>query len=146
MSSMRGSFHGLCLVVLLAVPSGFPEAQGFREQRSWQFRSASQTQILLNIEALRLQQNGLSNGGGSGGGGTTIGLGAPLGAAALGAGGLNLASGTTVGNSTSGSTTYNVTVTGDGNEITVDGYLNLSTSQISEGQNASVDNRLEQAP
>jgi hypothetical protein len=99
---------------------------GFREQMGWQFRSPAELQTGLNREALRLQ---LDNGGQVTG---------SLGGTAIGLGGTPAVAGTTVGNQTSGSTSYTVNLNGSNNSVTVDGYLNLSTSQQSEGQSASV--------
>lgn len=100
-----------------------PAQAGFREQMNWQFRSPAELQTELNREALRNQLNGQQ---GVSVGGTAIGLGTPE------------VAGTTVGNQTSGSTSYTVNLNGSGNSVTIDGYLNLSTTQQSEGQSASV--------
>lgn len=141
------------LLTLAAVTgAGLPaSAGGFREQLGWQFRNPAEATVKLNKEAQRLQANGLNVPGA----GTAIGLG--------GLGGLNggggrngggttnnttlntdvqtesqSTTGTTTGNSVSGTTTYNVTVEGDNNTVTLDGYLNLSTSQTSTGQTSTV--------
>lgn len=106
-------------------------AAGFREQGSWQFRSAAELQTRLNAESLRLQVNGRNGSSGS----TAIGLGS----AALGDGSSRTAESSL--NSTSGTTTYNVTVTGDRNDVAVEGYLNLETSQTSERVKSNVRNR-----
>jgi hypothetical protein len=111
----------LAAAAILAV---VPHAEaGFREQTNWQFRSPAELQVELNREALRQQLNGQQA---AGVGGTAIGLGAPE------------VAGSTVGNQTSGTTSYTVNLNGSGNSVTIDGYLNLSTSQQSEGQSASV--------
>ena len=118
-------------------------AQGFREQRGWQFRSSSQTQVLLNIEATRIQINGIGTRS-VGSGGTAVGLGS----GALGSGlsvtnspGNRQSSSSSTANATSGTTTYNVTIRGDRNDVTVDGYLNLNVDQNSEGMDSAITNQ-----
>lgn len=111
---------GIAATVASAAPVPAP-AGGFREQLGWQFRSPAELQANLNREALRLQLNG-----GGKGGGAAFGLGGPA------------VVGTTVGNQTSGTTSYTVNLTGDNNDVTVDGYLNLNTSQQNSGQTSNV--------
>ncbi len=118
-------------------------AQGFREQGGWQFRSSSQTQVLLNIEATRVQINGIGVRS-VGTGGTALGLGS----GALGSGlsvtnspGNRQSSSSSTANATSGTTTYNVTIRGDRNDVTVDGYLNLNVDQNSEGMDSAITNQ-----
>ncbi len=118
-------------------------AQGFREQRSWQFRSSADIQVKLNIEATRLQLNGIGSRQ-VGGGGTTLGLGSGALASGLSvtnSPGNRQSSSSSTANATSGTTTYNVTVTGDGNEINVDGYLNLDVTQDTQGMDSSITNQ-----
>ena len=103
--------------------TGSPAQAGFREQLGWQFRSPAETQTKLNREALRNELDGRDLDGGS----TAVSLGVPE------------VSGATVGNQTSGTTSYTVNLSGDNNDVTVDGYLNLSTSQQSEGQSSQVE-------
>ncbi len=110
-------------------------AQGFREQRAWQFRSSAETQVKLNIEGTRLQLNGIGTRE-VGGGSTAIGL-----SSGLGALGDSPATASTTANATSGTTTYNVTVTGDSNDVKVDGYLNLDVAQDSAGLKSRIKNR-----
>lgn len=112
------------LVVTIAASTEDAVA-GFREQQNWPFRSPSELQTNLNREALR---NQLNAGTPASAGPTAIGLGVPE------------AAGTTMVNSTTGTTNYNVTLTGDNNEVTVDGYLNLNTNQNSEGRTSEVRN------
>jgi hypothetical protein len=102
------------------------EAAGWREEQSWQFRSPAETQTRLNSESLRLQLNGV------------VGAGAQNGNIILpnSAGSGNSS---TLGNSTAGTSTYNVTINGSNNEVTVDGYLNLHTDQHTGSQTSNND-------
>lgn len=118
-------------------------AQGFREQQSWRFRSSGELQVKLNIEATRLQLNGIGTRG-VGSGGTAL----ALGSGALGSGlsvtnspGNRQSSSTSTANATSGTTTYNVTIRGDGNEVNVDGYLNLDVNQDTQGMESAITNQ-----
>ncbi len=128
--------------ILLATGSGV-FAQGFREQQPWRFRSSADLQVRLNIEATRLQLNDIGTRQ-VGSGGTALGLGS----GALGSGlsvtnspGNRQSSSTSTANATSGSTTYNVTIRGDGNEVNVDGYLNLDVNQDTQGMESAITNQ-----
>lgn len=121
------------VVTVAALLGGGVRAAGFREQGAWQFRSPAELQTRLNVENLRLQVNGLDAGDT---GSTAIGLGS-----AGFAGASASRTGETTLNSTSGTTTYNVTVTGDRNDVSVDGYLNLDAAQTAEGVKSRVVNR-----
>lgn len=99
--------------------------------------------MLLNIEATRVQINGIGARS-VGSGGTTLGLGS----AALGSGlavtnspGNRQASSTTTANATTGTTTYNVTIRGNRNDVRVDGYLNLDVAQDSQGMESAISNQ-----
>ncbi len=121
-----GCAVGFGLAATLVV-ADLAAAAGFREQQSWQFRSPAETQTNLNREALRLQlqQQGTVLRS-PGGGGTSI----PLSGGALGLGSSNA----TIGNQTNTTTSVTITVNGDNNAATVDGYLNLNADQVNEGQ------------
>ncbi|MGC2854801.1 hypothetical protein ACM64Y_04945 [Novispirillum sp. DQ9] len=93
-------------------------ANGLGEQRSAQFRSPNERQVLANLEALRLQQAGdLRTGTGVGG---TVGL------------------GTTVGGQPTGNV-LSITVSGTGN------VLNLDLTQDNTGDQ-STDNTVNGTP
>ncbi len=111
-------------------------AGGFREQGSWQFRNPAEASVKQNKEASRLQSNGLDLPGSR----TMAGYSGSSGAApATGV----LAGGSTIGNSTSGTTNYTVNLHGNDNEVTIDGYLNLDTNQTNENQTAEVNTNVE---
>jgi hypothetical protein len=123
-------------VVLLAAGTGHGEAGGFREQMGWQFRSPSETQTNLNKEALRLQleQQGTVVGGAAGG---SVSVPLSSGGAGLSGGGLG-GSSATLGNQTNTTTNVTINVTGDGNDVTVDNYLNLEAEQTTDGQTSNI--------
>jgi len=122
----------MLLGTILLVP---PAAAGFREQTPWRFRSASETQVRLNLEVRRLELRG----GARDGGGTAVTLGGA--ALAAGVGGGRSQSGSSALNAVSAAPTYNVTVEGSDNRITVDGYLNLSTDQQADRARSRILNR-----
>jgi len=126
---------GGILLALGVLASSLPAAAaGFREQKAWQFRSPSATQVLLNLEVRRLELRNRTRNGGS--------TGVVLGGAALAPGD---PSGTT---SQTGASALNsidaapgLTVAGDNNVVTVDGFLNLTVDQQADRARSRILNR-----
>ncbi len=128
---MRSAWTILVAAAALLPPQA--GAAGFREQGSWQFRSAAETQVKLNVEAKRLE---LRRAGGAGGG-TAVTLG----------GGAALAPGSGTGNQ-SGASALNaidaapgLTIEGSNNVVTVDGFLNLTVDQQADRARSRILNR-----
>jgi len=137
MSSFARWIAAMVAAGYVLLPTDSALAQGFREQAAWQFRSSAETQVKLNIEGTRLQLNDIGTREVSSGG-TALGLGLGSGFGALGD---SPTTASTTANATNGTTTYNVTVSGDGNDVKVDGYLNLDVAQDSAGLKSKIRNR-----
>lgn len=133
MEPLRKAFLVTATIAVMAAWTGSSDAS-FREQQNFQFRGAAELNAALAREQARLQANGLTQGG-------ILSSGARQAApSAVGPGSAITSSSTTVGNLTNGTAT--VTVTGNNNTITLDGFLNVSPTQENTGQNADVDHTI----